>query len=477
MRYATSNGTATAGTDYTATSGTLTIPAGSLYGFISVPVVRDAAIEGNETFSVTLSSPSTGTAIATGTATGTILNDDVTFAIAATSASKLESNVGTTPFTFTVTRTGDSERVRPARRLGRERRRGERNRLHWRCAAVRDGELRSRARRAAAITVNVAGDKTVEANEAFAVTLSNPSTEERSWRTATAGGTIRNDDARLSIAAASASKAEGQSGSTPFTFTVTRTGDTSVAHSAHWAVGGAAVTGADFAGGTLPSGTVSFAAGQTSRTITVNVVGDKTVEANEALTVTLSSPSTGATLGMATATSTILNDDAPTALAIAATDASKAEGNSGTRAFNFTVTRTGSMAGASSAHWAVSGSAVSAADFAAGALPAGTVTFAAGETSRTITVGIAGDFAIEANETFTVSLSGASAGTTIAKASAIGTILNDDASSGSNTMTGTPNVDSSTGSPATTSSMGWRAAIYSSAVTATICWMAVPETT
>jgi len=121
---------------------------------------------------------------------------------------------------------------------------------------------------------------------------------------------------RGDVAAVILEPAGGQSGTTPFTFTVTRTGDTSVAHSVNWAVGGAAVNGADFASGALPSGTVSFAAGQTSRTITVDVAGDKTVEANEAFTVTLSGPSAGATLGTATATSTILNDDATLSIAV-----------------------------------------------------------------------------------------------------------------------------------------------------------------
>src|SRR4051812_45952370 len=80
-----------------------------------------------------------------------------------------------------------------------------------------------------------------------------------------------------SIAALSADKAEGQSGSTAFTFTVTRDGNTRIATSASWAVTGSGANpaaGSDFAGAVFPSGTVSFAAGETSKTITVNVAGD-----------------------------------------------------------------------------------------------------------------------------------------------------------------------------------------------------------
>jgi hypothetical protein len=59
----------------------------------------------------------------------------------------------------------------------------------------------------------------------------------------------------------------------------------------------------------LPSGTVSFVAGETSKLITVTVQGDTTVESNETFTVSLSNPTNGATLTTATATGTIQNDD------------------------------------------------------------------------------------------------------------------------------------------------------------------------
>ena len=116
----------------------------------------------------------------------------------------------------------------------------------------------------------------------------------------------------LSIAAANASQNEGNSGSTPFTFTVTRTGSTAAASTAAFAVTGSGANpavAADFAGGVLPTGTVSFAAGEATKTITVNVAGDSTVESAENFTVTLSNPSAGTAIGTAAATGTILNDD------------------------------------------------------------------------------------------------------------------------------------------------------------------------
>ena len=53
----TGDGTAEAGSDYTATTGTLTVDTGSLTGTISIPVLDDSDDEPDETFTVTLSNP------------------------------------------------------------------------------------------------------------------------------------------------------------------------------------------------------------------------------------------------------------------------------------------------------------------------------------------------------------------------------------------------------------------------------------
>ena len=117
-------------------------------------------------------------------------------------------------------------------------------------------------------------------------------------------------------------------------------------------------------------------------------------------------------------------------LALAATSAVKLEGNTGSAAFTFTVSRTGSLTQTSTVIWAVTGSGTNqatAADFAGNVLPSGIVTFASGETSKTITIDIAADTTAEFDERFAVTLSGPSAGTTIGTASASGLIQNDDA--------------------------------------------------
>lgn len=119
--------------------------------------------------------------------------------------------------------------------------------------------------------------------------------------------------ANISIAATSATKDEGDSGSTAYTFTVTRSNNTVTTCSAIWTVtgsGAAPANAADFTGGAFPTGVVTFATGETSKVITVNVAGDATDEAAESFTVTLSNP-VDCTITGATATGTIQNDDAP----------------------------------------------------------------------------------------------------------------------------------------------------------------------
>jgi beta-glucanase (GH16 family) len=412
----------------------------------------------------------------------------------------------------------------------------------------------------------------------------------------------------VALSTPSVAHAEGASGDTAFSYVVTRSGDTTTAVTVNYAVAGSgtnAANAADFHGGVLPTGTLSFAAGETSKTIVVNVAGDTTVETDETFTLTLSGPS-GATLGTATAAGTITNDDtastgggdttsgqvvnssgygatlnggsgndtlnagqgpdvltggagadsfafqnlpwnaghvtdftvgtdkldlsalmsasgytgsnpitdhyvtlqsdgsggtkvyydtdgaasgntiqylitdldhvatsgltwaqlsggaastgggttgggtttppASPTVALTTTSVTHAEGASGDTAFSYVVTRSGDTSATSTVSWAVAGSgtnAANAADFHGGVLPTGTLSFAAGETSKTIVVNVAGDATVESDETFTLTLSGPS-GATLGSATATGTITNDDtATTGGGSTTSGQVVNSS----------------------------------
>ncbi|MDJ0518425.1 MAG: Calx-beta domain-containing protein [Trichodesmium sp. MO_231.B1] len=109
------------------------------------------------------------------------------------------------------------------------------------------------------------------------------------------------------LAIADVSQAEGNSGTTAFEFTVTRSGDTSGATTVDFITAdGTAVAGSDYAAN---SGTLNFAAGERSQTITVNVTGDTDAESDETFSVELSNPSGGASITDGAATGMIQNDD------------------------------------------------------------------------------------------------------------------------------------------------------------------------
>jgi Ca2+-binding RTX toxin-like protein len=185
-------------------------------------------------------------------------------------------------------------------------------------------------------TIPVQGDTTVESNEDFTVTLT--SVTNATVTTATATGTIVNDDfiPTVAIAATDANKSEGSAGTNNFTFTATRTGDITNVSSLSYVVSGAAVNGTDFVGGTLPTGTVTFPAGSNAtQTILIPVQGDTAVESNEDFTVTLTSV-TNATVTTATATGTIVNDDFIPTVAITATDTIAGETGLDFGTFRFT---------------------------------------------------------------------------------------------------------------------------------------------
>ena len=122
----------------------------------------------------------------------------------------------------------------------------------------------------------------------------------------------------LSIAATNASRPEGNSGTTALTFTVTRSGVTTGISTVRYELIGTTNTPAsasDFVNGVLPRGTLTFAAGQTSKVITILVQGDTTAEATERFRVNLNT-ATGAIIGTSNANGVIVDDDSTASLAL-----------------------------------------------------------------------------------------------------------------------------------------------------------------
>lgn len=172
------------------------------------------------------------------------------------------------------------------------------------------------------------------------------------------------------------------------------------------------------------SGTLTFMAGETSKTISIDVNGDTTHELDETFNVILFSP-TNAKLRSndATGTATITNDDDTPAMSIG-TPSIVFEGNTGTKVVTFPVTLTNPSDQTVTVHFATADGTATTADNDYIA-KSGTLTFAPGETSKNINVTIKGDTAVESDETFTVTLS-APTQATITTDMATATIGDDD---------------------------------------------------
>ncbi len=299
--YATADGTATAGSDYASTSGTLTFAPGDTSKLVPVTIVGDALAEDDETFTLNLSNATGGPAIADSQGVGTIVNDDLDPTVSVGNASVLEGDVDTTTLSLPVTLSGPSGRevdVDYATSNGSATAGSD-------YVAASGTLVFAAGETSKQIEVTVNGDIEVEGDETFTVTLSAPFNADLGTSAAT--GTITNDDnIGPKLVAGDATVVEGDSGTTPLTFTVAMVpvsgSDVTVDYTAS---NGTATAGSDY---TAASGTLTIPAGQASGTIVVSVIGDKMYEPNETLTVTLSN-SVGATIVVGTATGTILNDD------------------------------------------------------------------------------------------------------------------------------------------------------------------------
>ena len=205
---------------------------------------------------------------------------------------------------------------------------------------------------------------------------------------------------------------EGNAGTTQANFTVTLLNGTGPTTVDYTTANGDAFAPSDY---TATSGTLSLTPAAPTQTISVNVNGDTVGEADETYIVNLSN-ATGAVLGRGQGFGDILNDDPPPVINI--NDVSTLEGNTGTRALNFTVYLTSAWSQNITVQYATAdGSALAGSDYVAAS---GTLTFMPGETTKTIPITINGDTTAEPLENFSVNLSNAT-----------GAVINDNQGNGS----------------------------------------------
>ena len=409
VNYATANGTATA-PDYTTGSGTLTFAAGVTSQTITVGVLGDVLHEANETFVVNLTVPANA-AIADGQGVGTITDDDGVPSLSIADVTIIEGNTGSANAVFTVSlsaASGQAVTVNYATANG--------------TATATDYTAGSGTLTFAAgvtsqtVTVGVLGDVLDEANEAFVVNLTVPA--NAAIADGQGGGTITDDDGAPSLSITDVTVTEGNTGSANAVFTVSLSAASGQTVTANYATANGTATATDYTAG---SGTLTFAAGVTSQTITVGVLGDVLDEANETFVVNLTVP-VNATVADAQGVGTITDDDGAPSLSI--TDVTVTEGNTGSANAVFTVSLSAASGQTVTVNYATAnGTGTAPQDYTTGS---GTLTFAAGVTSQTISVAVAGDLLDEVNETFVVNLT-VPVNATLADAQGAGTITDNDA--------------------------------------------------
>ena len=377
VNYATANGTASSGADYTA-DGSGHFAAGATTATLSVSVTGDALDEDDETFVVNLSGAVNG-AIADTQAVGTVVDNDAAPSLAIGNATVTEGTGANVNAAFAVTLSAASGRtvtVAYATANG---------------TAVAPGDYTAASATltfapgvtSQPVAVAIVGDALPEPGETFVVNLSSPT--NATIADGQGAGTITDNDTP-SLSIADLSVTEGNTGTINAVFTVTLSAASPQTVTVNYATSnGTALSGAT-ADYTATSGSLSFAPGVTTRPVTVVVRGDTLDEADETFNVNLSGAS-NATIADNQAVGTILdNDPTPT---VSINNVSVNEGDFGTRTATFTVTLSAASGRTVSMSYATAnGTASSTNDYTA---ENGTVTFNAGTTTQTITISVRGD--------------------------------------------------------------------------------------
>lgn len=296
--YSTADGTATAGSDYQATSGTLTFAPGDTSKTFTVLVNGDRLAEPNETFVINLSSPINAT-IADGQGVGTIVDDEPRISIGDKTVT--EGNTGSTSAIFTVTLSAAYDvnvTVNYATANGSATAGSD--------YTAKSGTLTIPAgQTTGTIAVQVNGDRFAEPNETFFVNLS--SINYGAITDAQGVGTIMDDEPRISISDVSMKEGKrNQSASFTFIVTLSAAYDQPVTMSFKTTDGTAKTSDNDYI---AKSGTLTFAPGETTKTITITVISDSKKEADETFFVDLFANSGNSLFTKSRGTGTILNDD------------------------------------------------------------------------------------------------------------------------------------------------------------------------
>ncbi len=391
--YATADRTAEATSDYAATSGTLSIPAGSTTGMIRVPVLDDDIDEPEEHFTVILSSP-TNASIDDGEGEGTIDDDETVPSLTIGDVRVVERPGAEAVFTVTLSAQSSRDVT-----VGYQTSNGTAEAaLDY--AATSGVLIIPAGARMGTIRIPVLDDDVDEPDEDFSVVLANPANaalaDDRGVGTITGkepGTPPGPIGTPPTLDIGDAAVVEGPGAVAEFTVTLSAAATDAV--TVDYATSdGSARADLDYA---ASSGTLAIPAGGTYGTIQVSVLDDTIREPDETFTVTLIRAA-NATIEDGDGTGTITDNDKPPALTI--DDVTVTEGPGAVA--EFTVTLSAAATDAVTVDYATSdGSARADLDYAASS---GTLAIPAGGTYGTIQVSVLDDTIREPDETFTVTL-------------------------------------------------------------------------
>ena len=397
--YATADGTAAEGSDYTATAGTLTIAAGSVAATITVPILDDALHEPIEAFTVALGDAG-GATVADGEATATITDNDVP-ALSIDDVTVAE-DAGSASIAVTLDQAGTETVTVDYATADGTAAEGSDYTATAGTLTIAAGSV------AATITVPILDDALDEPIEAFTVALGDAGGATVADGEATATITD-NDVPALSIDDVTVAE---DAGSASIAVTLDQAGTETVTVD-YATADGTAAEGSDY---TATAGTLTIAAGSVAATITVPILDDALDEPIEAFTVALGDAG-GATVADGEATATITDNDVP---ALSIGDVTVAE-DAGSASIAVTLDQAGTET-VTVDYATADGTAAEGSDYTA---TAGTLTIAAGSVAATITVPILDDALDEPIEAFTVAL-GDAGGATVADGEATATITDND---------------------------------------------------
>ncbi|WP_185783799.1 beta strand repeat-containing protein, partial [Croceivirga lutea] len=448
--YATLDNTAIAGTDYTATSGTLSFSGTAETLSFSVPILDNTFLNAEKEFQIDLSNISEPTITVSQSTTVAIINDNELTPTTGLSVSDFSVDESTATALFTISYSGatvedaftvDYVIADGTATSGTDYTATLTGQLSFLANTI-DGDFQT-------VSVNLIDDLDIEGDETLTLTISNTNPNYIPIVTAIGTGTISDNDSNAGTGIAVDNITVNEADGT-FDFSIYYTGnDVQDAFTVDYVItDGSATSGTDYTA-TL-SGQITFPAGTAdtdTQTVTITLIDDTDIESDEILTIDLSNISHSAlNILDANAIATITDNDPTVTDEISVADFSIDEA-AGTASFVVTYTGTNGQAAFTLDYTITDGSAISGSDYSA--TLTGQVSFPTGTNSgdqQAVVVTLTDDALIEGDEDLTFTLANSSnPAITIVDASATGTITDNDTTPGTGVSVADFSVDEAAG--------------------------------